>query len=674
MEVESPKDAVAAASDLEEEEEEGKNPGNFLERMSRRDRREVRRGILQGGEAQPSPRLRKYPPASSSRARGPIHELNCSKDLKDFMLAEHTREFAMEKEKYNDVPENQIAKSIIHRFRTHQANANFEAGKAGKMKKKASSRKKPLSSVELGSGQDSEESEVSIQEFDEAELKPPAEGSFSLSPSPRQLRSRRNLLVRFTADNEAIPIANGPGQVLRRYSLGNEEEKDVSKAGRKSKRKSPGREKKAVVEVEPRKTPPAKRRKLEEIPSSPVTASSGSKAVTTSQGDTKTKKTVTINSQPEFFSSGEPADEFCPEEEGEEEKQEVRLKSILKKSPMPEEAGPPTPSPQPEVVTEPASQERSRPVKVNLLGKFNEVRPAPAPTPLSDENFANLMRDMEKIHHSPNVSLEEEGEEERFLTDLATSKVCGGCGGEAGTRNLSRCGQCQTVAYCDETCQRSDWARHKLVCPQLATLRKQEREDGKSRKEEKKDLIKSVMSPGPPAPATNPVKTPSPSTPETSPTLAQSVRTQSTKRSHRKRFLTVLSDETKENFQDVKGLGIQRNINFAAVINDEVVEEEAEELLRFGSSSLDMSGGSSSPRTDQKEEEDLDPPSSFEILSDVGSQKVSCHPLPFVILIHLLVLQGKEDLEGLFSDLEPSPENADKPESQKILNYYKICH
>ena len=46
---------------------------------------------------------------------------------------------------------------------------------------------------------------------------------------------------------------------------------------------------------------------------------------------------------------------------------------------------------------------------------------------------------------------------------------------------------------------------------------------------------------------------------------------------------------------------------------------------------------------------------------------------PHILLLILSVLQISEDLGGLFSDLEPSPENEVKaPESHKILNYYKI--
>ena len=647
--MESLKDAVVV-SDLEEEEEEG----NFLERMKRRDQREVRRGILQGGE--PSPRLKKYPAASLSRSRkkpaaaavkpNPIEELDCSQDMKSFMLTEHAREKVL----YKDVPESQIANSIIHRFRTHLANSGKSRGGNGKTS--ASSRKKPLSSVEIGSGDDSEEEEeeeeVSIQEFDEAELQPPAEGSFSLSPSPRQLRSCRSLLLRFTTDREAFPITNGPSQVLSKYSLGNEEppageekKKVASKAGRKFNRKSPRRTKRAVVElvtVEPRKEG-AKRRKLEELQSCPaVAASSGSKAVTTSQGDTKTKtKTVTINSQPEYFSSSEPADELCPEVE--EEVRQVPLKSILKKETLPSSREV-EPSPQPKVGAEtdgkeeePVSQERPRSVKRNLLSKFNEA------TPLSDEKFANLVKDMEKIHNSPNISLDEEEDGTKYLEDLVNKKLCGGCGRgpkrgpDPETWELWPCGWCETVVYCDEICQRADWANHKQVCERLAKLMDQEKRDGKARKQEKKALIRSVLSPGA---ANTPVKSGPAcpiSTPENSPSLARSIRTHSGTRNHRKKFLPVNGRSAtphhsqEENLQGVEGLLIlPRKINFAAfAVNDEVVEQPGEILLPLSSgssSSLEMVGGSNSLRTG-KEEESEPPSSSLEILSECGSQKVN---------------------------------------------------
>ena len=700
MEVESPKDAVAVTSDLEEK--EGKAEGNFLERMRRRDQKEVRRGILLGGE--PSPRLKKYPAASTSRRRArpvapatpnPIEELDCSQDMKDFMMAEHARE----KELYKDVAENQIANSVIHRFRTHLANSEkpkdvlSRKSKVGNMKAKVSSRKKPKSSVEIGSGEESEEDDISIQEFDEAELPPPAEGSFSLSPSPSQLRRSRNLLVRFTTDHEAFPITNGPSQVLSKYSLGNEElsageeKKGASQAGRKSKQKSPRRVKRPVVEVEPRKEG-AKRRKLEEFPSTAVVGNSDFKAVTTSQGDVKTKKTVTINSQPEYFSSSEPVDEIY--REGEEEARVVPLKSILKKSPIPNEVLPSSPevlpSPQSEEVAVPVSQEKPRTVKRNLLSIFCEA------TPLSDEKFANLVKDMEKIHNSPNVSLEEEDkaknvEFEKFLENLLNIKVCGGCGGGGGeTRELQVCGGCQTVAYCDKNCQKAGWARHKLVCGQLDRLRNQETRDGKLRGREKKDLIQSGLPPGAAnsRPKTDPVKTPSPSTPETSPTLAEAVRTDSSKRIHRKKFLPVLertatpnnSQELQEHFvNDEERLLIlpPRKINFAAfAVNDEVVADPGE-ILSLGSSSshsLELAGDSSSSQTGRKEE--FDPPSSLELLSDFGSQKVGMRS-SILLWIILVVFQTSEDIAGLFSDPESSPEIESRGnDSQKILNYYKI--
>lgn len=34
-----------------------------------------------------------------------------------------------------------------------------------------------------------------------------------------------------------------------------------------------------------------------------------------------------------------------------------------------------------------------------------------------------------------------------------------------GNMSTKHCGQCKKVKYCDQACQRQDWARHKRVCP-----------------------------------------------------------------------------------------------------------------------------------------------------------------------------------------------------------------
>ena len=107
-------------------------------------------------------------------------------------------------------------------------------------------------------------------------------------------------------------------------------------------------------------------------------------------------------------------------------------------------------------------------------------------------------------------------------------------------------------------------------------------------------------------------------------------------------------------------------------VNDEVVADPGE-ILSLGSSSshsLELAGDSSSSQTGRKEE--FDPPSSLELLSDFGSQKVGMRS-SILLWIILVVFQTSEDIAGLFSDPESSPEIESRGnDSQKILNYYKI--
>ena len=120
-------------------------------------------------------------------------------------------------------------------------------------------------------------------------------------------------------------------------------------------------------------------------------------------------------------------------------------------------------------------------------------------------------------------------------------------------------------------------------------------------------------------------------------------------------------DKLKENFQDVEGFGmpIPRKINFAAVEIDDEVVEDVKDILQICSPSQETSADGSSPRTGEEEE---DPPSSFEILTDLASQKVS-FPLPLILLI-IPSNYKNEDPAALFSDPETSPDQ-DK-ESQKV--------
>lgn len=50
----------------------------------------------------------------------------------------------------------------------------------------------------------------------------------------------------------------------------------------------------------------------------------------------------------------------------------------------------------------------------------------------------------------------------------SSDQKCGSCGKET---KLSKCGKCQEVYYCDRTCQKADFAKHKVVCPLLTRLK-----------------------------------------------------------------------------------------------------------------------------------------------------------------------------------------------------------
>jgi hypothetical protein len=47
-------------------------------------------------------------------------------------------------------------------------------------------------------------------------------------------------------------------------------------------------------------------------------------------------------------------------------------------------------------------------------------------------------------------------------TPSGTGRVCAACG--ARSQSLMCCGGCHTVSYCNRTCQRAHWSKHKSVC------------------------------------------------------------------------------------------------------------------------------------------------------------------------------------------------------------------
>lgn len=59
--------------------------------------------------------------------------------------------------------------------------------------------------------------------------------------------------------------------------------------------------------------------------------------------------------------------------------------------------------------------------------------------------------------------MENVGDEERGR-DLKC-EICG------KSEDIKRCAKCKVVAYCSRECQKSDWKKHKKICPQLAAQR-----------------------------------------------------------------------------------------------------------------------------------------------------------------------------------------------------------
>ena len=595
-----------AVAEEEEEEVEDKEEGqmNFLQRMKVRDSREVKAGLLSGGGT--SGRKGKKNSQASGK-QNPIEELNCSKEMKQFIRGEYERE----KKLYSDYPETQVANSVIHRFKTHLANS-----KAGNNKQPSKERNEPA----LDPPSDAD-SEVSISEFDESDLLPPKEGSFSLSPSPGLLGKSRNLLVRFTTDGESDAITNRKSDlVLRRYNLSREtspvpEVNANTKpgSGQKSK-KSPGMEKRKVIEVSPRKAR-AKRNKAEQAEPDtrhcPVMASPSYSRGTDMQGDARVRKSVTINSQPEFFPN--VTDEIYEEKEPEvEASSDFQPKSILKNKFL-----------QSQNVSGDSKEEQDSgsgsPVKAQVRFSQASCSQSTDGGKLSDEGFDLLMKDMEKIHNSPNISLEEQNEEieDLKITNLLTGRLCGGCEGAREVSDLSLCSVCQTVAYCDADCQRADWTSHRILCGMFLGLTLPE----------KKHIYRTIFEPNP-ADVENNIAGQTPEkdvrTPETSPTLVNSIRTQSEKRLEKKRSLPSLgrratpfkSERDDGPISMAEGFGLPRKLIFQDFdVEDEVYEEE-EGVQVSSSSSLDMFADSS------PEEEAPARPPCIGVLSDSQSSKV----------------------------------------------------
>ena len=51
----------------------------------------------------------------------------------------------------------------------------------------------------------------------------------------------------------------------------------------------------------------------------------------------------------------------------------------------------------------------------------------------------------------------------RMPEKLSDLTICSQCG-QIGSKELLKCSQCHSIAYCGQECQREDWGRHKDNC------------------------------------------------------------------------------------------------------------------------------------------------------------------------------------------------------------------
>ena len=194
----------------------GRSNDSFLSRMKARNARD-HRTIVDASEVKKASKLKaskkkQEQAASSVSASDLIEELECSQDMKKFIKDEFSRERAL----YNFLPDSQIARAIIHRFRTHIANSGARVKRAEEEGRKTV-RRSPLKlsgghskkKASVDTDDNSEDDEVEISDFDDdANFRIPDAGSFSLSPSASQLKLSKNILMRFAPDQDSFEISD----------------------------------------------------------------------------------------------------------------------------------------------------------------------------------------------------------------------------------------------------------------------------------------------------------------------------------------------------------------------------------------------------------------------------------------------------------------------------------
>merc|ERR1719228_111911 len=172
--------------------------------------------------------------ASKHEKKDPFAQLQCSPAMKKLILSE----FEREKVCCNFLPEKQVAMGVIHRYRSFIANYSRKykgvspsspskkvlkvkrsAANIGGKKSKAKKGEKKVPSIGDSGFLDDSDKEFEIQEFDETNFPVPAEGSFSLQPSPAVLKLQKQLLVRYNSDDDTEEISDSSPAKLKHSTI-----------------------------------------------------------------------------------------------------------------------------------------------------------------------------------------------------------------------------------------------------------------------------------------------------------------------------------------------------------------------------------------------------------------------------------------------------------------------
>jgi len=200
--------------------EKGHGKMTFMERMKERNSKQPR-VITELGSSSKS----KHKVTTKEDRENPFENLKCSSDMRRFILSE----FQREKVACNFLPEKQVAMAVIHRYKSYIASSKYEGvspssknitkdkqflkigGKKSRTKKIG---KKAASVGDSGFLDDSDNEKLDIEEFDENNLPIPAVGSFTLNPSPAQIKFHKQVLVRYNSDNDTDDISDcSPAEV-----------------------------------------------------------------------------------------------------------------------------------------------------------------------------------------------------------------------------------------------------------------------------------------------------------------------------------------------------------------------------------------------------------------------------------------------------------------------------